>query len=104
MLRVMQSLPTRTFYLFKSRSRVLIPALVEPEDAPIGVSHPCQLRYGIRERTELALAFTQLFSALSDPLLQFAVELFQLPIFAVQFGENTYLGAQEIGNDRDGNV
>ena len=37
-------------------ARVLVPVIVEPVDRALGIGHPDQLRDGIRQRVELALA------------------------------------------------
>src|SRR5207249_7064933 len=59
-------LPTPSLHLFKGRARVLVPAIVVPEDVTFAIGHPRELWDGVGERAELLLVLTQ-------RLLHFAV-------------------------------
>src|SRR5271165_1862110 len=65
---VVYRLPPPALHLLRSASRVVIPALVVPEDPAVGVRHPAQLRDRVGQRPELALTFAQRF--LRAPLLR----------------------------------
>src|SRR5579872_1029885 len=92
---MMHSFPSPAFDIFESSAGVVIPALVIPEDRSIGVCHPCELGNGIGQRTELAFTLAQLFCTFCDPLLQFAVESFELLGLAIKFSKYGDLSAQE---------
>ena len=96
--------PAPAAHLFQSRSGVVVPSLVVPEDATGRVRHPGKLWNGIGQRAKLALTLTQLFGPLGNALLKFPVQLFQLPVLAVQLGKNADFRAQQVWNDRHRNV
>src|SRR5205809_5894963 len=52
-------LPTPSLHLFKCSARVLVPAIVVPEDVTLAIGHPRELWDGVGERAELWFALTQ---------------------------------------------
>ena len=59
---------------------------------------------GFSGELEQVGALLQRFGALADKLFQPLVQRFQLPAFAMQLREHADLGAQQFGDDRNGDV
>src|SRR5579871_6873453 len=57
---IVDGLPSPSSHLLGRSSGVFIPAPVIPEDPPVGIRHPEQLRHGVAQFAKLALAFRQL--------------------------------------------
>src|SRR5258708_35958996 len=55
----MNALPSPTLHFFKGRARVLVPALVVPEDVSIGFCHPGELRNAVRHGQEPLFTLAQ---------------------------------------------
>src|ERR1700723_2039245 len=67
----MHALPPPAFHLLWRRARVIVPALVVPEDESVGTGHPRELRNGIGQRPKALFAFAHLLlrlPALGDVL------------------------------------
>src|SRR5579884_2959416 len=57
----MHRLPAPTLHLFRRGARVFVPPLVVPEDPPVGISHPDELRNSIGQPAKLFFTTPQGF-------------------------------------------
>ena len=58
-LGVMHALPAPAYHLLRCRPRVIMPALVVPEDVTVSMGHPRELRDGVGHCPKLILAFAE---------------------------------------------
>src|SRR6185369_12481836 len=100
MLRVLNFAPAEVLQFLGAESRVLIPAVVVPEDGTVGVSHPRQLGYGVRQCAELRLTLAEFHGSFFDSPLELGIDTLQHPRLAVKIRKHAHLRTQDLGHDR----